>query len=392
MLQQGQAGSVARGPVETTQYTYVSDGSEQGRRAAAPEDDQWWAAEEAKWKAELDARREGDEVQATTGPATSSPRKEASGSLEEDICLRTQLILKLPEDQGLGVQLHTPKNEHGVRLTNIMPNGPFGRTQAFEEGDVIVEINGVPLLYAGHAAVFQTIRGEMVDNSQMTVTVCSPAELKKLEALVNNDPAPSAAPAPSLSPSPGRGNYKNSSWYRGLIKPLESLSMFSPGSKKSPAAADGKVTGGLKGAPAWWGDGKKKKAEKVENQAEQKGPPAQASQEAPATVPMPTAERAYLIYRADIRDLEAYKAEYMSTTSKLIAKFGGRWLARGGKITQLEGGSEGDMVLQRMVLIEFPSMEAATDFFHSEEYQDARNMRLSIATAELTVLEGMPPL
>ena len=64
-------------------------------------DDQWWAAEEAKWKAELDARREGDEVQAATRPATS-PRQEAggSGSLEEDICLRTQLILKLPEDQG----------------------------------------------------------------------------------------------------------------------------------------------------------------------------------------------------------------------------------------------------------------------------------------------------
>jgi len=37
-------------------------------------------------------------------------------------------------------------------------------------------------------------------------------------------------------------------------------------------------------------------------------------------------------------------------------------------------------------------LQAATDFFHSEEYQDARNMRLSIATAELTVLEGMPPL
>jgi len=240
-----------------------------------------------------------------------------------------------------------------------VPNGPFGRTQAFEEGDVIVEINGVPLLYAGHAAVFQTIRGEMVDNSQMTVTVCSPAELKKLEALVNNDPAPSAAPVPSPSPSPSKSNFKNTNWYRGLKMSMESLSMFSPGSKKADSsAADGKATGGFRGAPAWWGDQfKKKKAASAENMAEQKAPAAQAAQEAPGTAPVPTAERAYLIYRADIRDLEAYKAEYMSTTSKLIAKFGGRWLARGGKITQLEGGTEGDMVLQRMVLIEFPSME-----------------------------------
>jgi uncharacterized protein (DUF1330 family) len=91
-----------------------------------------------------------------------------------------------------------------------------------------------------------------------------------------------------------------------------------------------------------------------------------------------------------VHDLEAYKADYMSKTTQLITQFGGRWLARGGKITKLEGPEEDELtVLQRMVLIEFQTMDAAKAFFHSEEYQVARVERLSIATAELTVLEGM---
>ena len=69
----------------------------------------------------------------------------------------------------------------------------------------------------------------------------------------------------------------------------------------------------------------------------------------------------------------------------------GRWLARGGKITQLEGPAEDELtVLQRMVLIEFKTMDAAKAFFHSEEYQVARVDRLSIATAELTVHDRPP--
>lgn len=345
-------------------------------------DDGWWAAEEAKWKAELTARRNSDDNNASAAngfEAVSDTNDSPVGNPEEDICLRTQLVVKLPEDEGLGVQLYTPKNLHGVRLTKIVPDGPFGRTRAFEEGDVIVEINGVPLLYAGHAAVFETIRGEMLGNSEMTVTVCSPEELRKLEALVKNDPGSSE---PSVA---GPSSKKNpSNWLAAVgkfFKPMLDLAI--------PKKTDNPV-GTLKGAPAWW-----KESRRTNKEAEPNPSGAVASETAGASPEVDidhTTERAYLIYRADIRDLEAYKAEYMSTTSKLIAKFGGKWLARGGKITKLEGGNDDDMVLQRMVLIEFPSMEHAASFFHSEEYQEARNLRLSIATAELTVLEGMAPM
>ena len=95
----------------------------------------------------------------------------------------------------------------------------------------------------------------------------------------------------------------------------------------------------------------------------------------------PKQSAAYLIYRADVRDLEAYKHNYMDVTTALIKQFGGKWLARGGKITTLEGGdasNKPDLILQRMVLIEFPNMDAAKAFFHSEEYQEARQQRLSI--------------
>lgn len=345
------------------------------------EGDAWWTDEESKWKAELDARRETDELSAA--PAPGSPTD--SGTAEEDICLRTQLVVKRPEDTGLGVQLYTPKNQHGVRLTKIVPDGPFGRTNAFEEGDVIVEINGVPLLYAGHAAVFETVRGEMLNYSEMTVTVCSPVELLKLEALVRSDSTPDTSTGNKLRLT--AANLWNAAVPKKWVDAIGSIGNIFSAKRDS----NGNV-GTLRGAPSWWKEGSSKRKSRV-NQSDTAQQSSTMTDQGEATASAePDTERAYLIYRADIRDLEAYKAEYMSTTSRLISKFGGKWLARGGKITQLEGGEPNDMVLQRMVLIEFPSMEHAANFFHSEEYQEARLQRLSIATAELTVLEGMTPM
>merc|ERR1712100_353419 len=159
--------------------------------------DKWWAAEEAKWKQELASRRNEDasnnrdqhenvafdETQSNEGYSQVDDELEH----ENDICLKTQVVSKTPEDQGLGVQLYSPSDEHGVRIRDIVPDGPFGRTNSFNEGDVIVEINGIPLLYAGHESVFETIKNEMISNGEMSVTVCSPGELLKLEALVKNE-------------------------------------------------------------------------------------------------------------------------------------------------------------------------------------------------------------
>ena len=64
---------------------------------------------------------------------------------------------------------------------------------------------------------------------------------------------------------------------------------------------------------------------------------------------------AYLIADTDITDHQTYD-EYKRQVAPVISKFGGRFLVRGGKQTVLEGAWQP----HRLVVIEFPNMEALT--------------------------------
>ena len=75
---------------------------------------------------------------------------------------------------------------------------------------------------------------------------------------------------------------------------------------------------------------------------------------------------AYLIARVHITDPEQYK-EYTKRTPAAIASYGGRFLVRGGEIATLEGAAERD----RVVVIEFPSLDRAKAFGSSPEYGEA---------------------
>ncbi len=59
---------------------------------------------------------------------------------------------------------------------------------------------------------------------------------------------------------------------------------------------------------------------------------------------------AYIVARVDVRDWDAYR-EYMRDTPRVIQKFGGRFITRGGEMLTLEGPQE----TLRLVLMEFPS-------------------------------------
>lgn len=61
---------------------------------------------------------------------------------------------------------------------------------------------------------------------------------------------------------------------------------------------------------------------------------------------------AYLLVNIQITDPQRY-AEYVKVVPPTIARFGGRYLARGGRAERLEGGWEP----RRVVLLEFPSFE-----------------------------------
>ena len=68
-----------------------------------------------------------------------------------------------------------------------------------------------------------------------------------------------------------------------------------------------------------------------------------------------------------------------------IEAFGGKFLVRGGKSRSYEGTPPGD----RNVVIQFPSYEAANEWYHSEIYAEARSLRQSASTSVQTIVEGV---
>jgi len=94
---------------------------------------------------------------------------------------------------------------------------------------------------------------------------------------------------------------------------------------------------------------------------------------------------AYLVCTVRVNDPETYK-RYTARTPELINKYGGRFLVRGGPVKTIEGPE----FKERLVIIEFPSMETAKAFHASPEYQEAMQYRLAAAEARFLLVEGVP--
>jgi uncharacterized protein (DUF1330 family) len=92
--------------------------------------------------------------------------------------------------------------------------------------------------------------------------------------------------------------------------------------------------------------------------------------------------KGYWIVSVDIVDRDRYKS-YVAANAAPFAKFGARFLARGGPFETPEGTSRG-----RHAVIEFPSYEAAIRCWHSPDYQAAMQIRLPGSTADVVIVEG----
>ena len=92
---------------------------------------------------------------------------------------------------------------------------------------------------------------------------------------------------------------------------------------------------------------------------------------------------AYIIARVDVKDWDAYR-EYMRHTPRVIQKFGGRFIARGGEMITLEGPQE----TLRLVLMEFPSLEQARAFYDSPEYKRSKRLREGGGSAQFVAIDG----
>jgi uncharacterized protein (DUF1330 family) len=93
---------------------------------------------------------------------------------------------------------------------------------------------------------------------------------------------------------------------------------------------------------------------------------------------------AYLIVDNEITDPKVYD-EYRRQVVPLLARFAGRFLVRGGAISHLEG----DWKPRRLVIIEFPTMDALQAFYHSPEYAPMRALRQSASTGSVVVAGGV---
>jgi len=95
---------------------------------------------------------------------------------------------------------------------------------------------------------------------------------------------------------------------------------------------------------------------------------------------------AYVINDMVVTDPAALEA-YKKLSPATVAQYGGRFLARGGAVTPLEG----DWAPQRLVILEFPSVEQARAWIESPEYAPARRLRQAAASSNLIVVDGVPP-
>lgn len=93
---------------------------------------------------------------------------------------------------------------------------------------------------------------------------------------------------------------------------------------------------------------------------------------------------AYVIVQIDVTDpktFEAYRAQVPAT----LAKYGGEYAVRGGKMEVLEG----TWPFPRCVVLKFPDMDAAKAWHGSAEYAGPMKLRQTAARSNLIVVEGV---
>jgi uncharacterized protein (DUF1330 family) len=95
------------------------------------------------------------------------------------------------------------------------------------------------------------------------------------------------------------------------------------------------------------------------------------------------AAKGYVVAEITVTDPEAYK-QYAATVPPIAAKFGGRYLVRGGQTVTVEG----DPPSGRIVVIEFESLAAARSFEESPDYQAIAPLRRKAAHSRVFLVEG----
>jgi uncharacterized protein (DUF1330 family) len=92
----------------------------------------------------------------------------------------------------------------------------------------------------------------------------------------------------------------------------------------------------------------------------------------------------YMILEIEVVDAETY-GEYVGQAPATVEQYGGRYLVRGGAVTPLAGGWDP----QRLVVIEFPTMERFQEWLTSPEYTAIAPLRERSTKGKVIVVEGV---
>jgi uncharacterized protein (DUF1330 family) len=93
---------------------------------------------------------------------------------------------------------------------------------------------------------------------------------------------------------------------------------------------------------------------------------------------------AYLIVQINVTDPEKF-ARYREAVPRVVQASGGRYIVRGGAVEVLEGSHDG----RRLVLFEFPSMDAIRQFWHSRAYAEVKTLREDAADIDVWAVPGV---
>ena len=94
---------------------------------------------------------------------------------------------------------------------------------------------------------------------------------------------------------------------------------------------------------------------------------------------------AYIVNQLTVHDT-SYQAEYYPGVSSLLEKHGGRQIAGGPPVENLEGDWQ---LPERVAVLEFPTLEQAKAFWSAPEYEPFKSARQSCTTGKAMLIEGI---
>jgi uncharacterized protein (DUF1330 family) len=94
----------------------------------------------------------------------------------------------------------------------------------------------------------------------------------------------------------------------------------------------------------------------------------------------------YIVVQITVHDALQYE-RYKQLAAHSLAAYGGRYIVRGGAAETLEGS----WLPKRLVIIAFPSVERAREWWHSPDYAEGKALRHAVASSEMLLVEGLEP-